>query len=77
MSDPNQPYHNQGFGSAFLWIIIVMFIIPVMAMMTLDDTWDDFQFPFGGTDTVITLKQIIAYATDFRVKSPADVLPQR
>ena len=42
MSDPNQPYHNQGFGVAFLWIIIVVFIIPVMAMMTLDDTWDRF-----------------------------------
>ena len=38
----NGPYHNQGFGIAFLWIIIVMFILPVMAMMTLDDTWDRF-----------------------------------
>jgi len=37
-----EPYHNKGFGIAFLWIIIAMFIIPVMAMMTLDDTWDRF-----------------------------------
>ncbi len=42
MSNPNQPYHNQGFGVAFLWIILVVFLFPLAAMMTVDDTWDRF-----------------------------------
>jgi len=42
LSDPNLPYHNKGFAPAFLWIIILVFIIPLAAMMTLDDTWDRF-----------------------------------
>ena len=42
MSNPNQPYHNQGFGVAFLWIIFVVFLFPLAAMMTVDDTSDRF-----------------------------------
>ena len=42
LTDPNQPYHNKGFAPAFLWIIILVFIIPLASMMTLDDTWDRF-----------------------------------
>jgi hypothetical protein len=42
MSDPNQPYHNKGFGVAFLWIIIITMLLPIAAMMTIDDTWDRF-----------------------------------
>jgi hypothetical protein len=38
----NEPYHNQGFGVAFLWIILVVFLFPLAAMMTIDDTWDRF-----------------------------------
>ena len=45
MSD--QPYHNKGFGAAFLWIILVMFILPVVAMMTLDDTFERFLQKYG------------------------------
>ena len=45
MSD--QPNHNKGFGAAFLWIILVMFILPVVAMMTLDDTFERFLQKYG------------------------------
>ena len=38
MTDPNQPYHNEGFGLAFFWIIVVVFLFPLVAMMTVDDT---------------------------------------
>ena len=47
MSDPNQPYHNKGFGVAFLWIIIITMLLPITAMMTLDDTWDRFLQKYG------------------------------
>ena len=47
MSNPNQPYHNEGFGVAFLWIILVVFLFPLAAMMTVDDTWDRFLSKYG------------------------------
>ena len=43
----NQPYHNQGFGLAFLWIIIIVFLLPLAAMMTMDDTWSRFLQKYG------------------------------
>lgn len=43
----NEPYHNQGFGIAFLWIILVVFLFPLAAMMTIDDTWDRFLQKYG------------------------------
>ena len=36
----NQAYHNKGFGVAFLWIIFLTMILPVIGLMTIDDTWD-------------------------------------
>ena len=45
MSD--QPYHNKGFGLAFITIILAMFILPVVAMMTLDDTFERFLQKYG------------------------------
>ena len=45
MSD--QPYHNKGFGLAFITIILTMFILPVVAMMTLDDTFERFLQKYG------------------------------
>ncbi len=42
MSDPNQPYHNKGFAPAFLWIIFLTMILPVVGLMTIDDTWSRF-----------------------------------
>ena len=42
-----EPYHNKGFGVAFLWIIIITMILPITAMMTLDDTWDRFLQKYG------------------------------
>ena len=47
MSDPNQPYHNKGFGVAFLWIIIITMLLPIAAMMPIDDTWDRFLQKYG------------------------------
>ena len=47
MSDSNQPYHNKGFGVAFLWIIIITMLLPIAAMMTIDDTWDRFLQKYG------------------------------
>ena len=28
MSNPNQPYNNEGFGWAFLWVIIMFLVVP-------------------------------------------------
>ena len=42
-----EPYHNKGFGVAFLWIIIITMILPITAMMTLDDTRDRFLQKYG------------------------------
>lgn len=36
MSDPNQPYHNQGFGLAFLWIILLFVIAPSLMILSID-----------------------------------------
>ena len=47
MTDPNQPYHNEGFGLAFFWIIVVVFLFPLVAMMTVDDTWSRFLQKYG------------------------------
>ena len=47
MSDPNQPYHNKGFGISFMWIILVVFIFPLVAMMSIDDTWSRFLKKYG------------------------------
>ena len=36
----NQAYHNKGFGTAFLWIIFLTMILPLIGLMFIDDTWD-------------------------------------
>ena len=36
MSDPNQPYHNQGFGLAFLWIVLAFVIAPSLMILSID-----------------------------------------
>ena len=36
MSDPNQPYHNQGFGLAFLWIVLLFVIAPSLMILSID-----------------------------------------
>ena len=43
----DQPYHNQGFGKSFLIIVLATFVLPVVAMMALDDTWDRFLKKYG------------------------------
>ena len=39
----NRPYHNEGFFPAFTVIVIVFFILPVVLMMGIDDTFDRFK----------------------------------
>ena len=39
----NRPYHNQGFFPAFTVIVIAFFILPVVLMMGIDDTFDRFK----------------------------------
>ena len=43
----NSPYHNKGFGVAFLWIMFLFLILPLVAMMTIDDTWSRFLKKYG------------------------------
>lgn len=37
MSNPNQPYHNQGFGWAFFWIVTMGLVFPSIIMLSIDD----------------------------------------
>ena len=37
MSNPNEPYHNEGFGPAFLTIIIFTLIIPGLIILSIDN----------------------------------------
>ena len=50
MSDPNQPYHNKGFGPAFLWIIFLFLILPTIVVLSIDDGWATYKQMrgFGG-----------------------------
>jgi hypothetical protein len=38
----SKPYHNQGFGTAFLVIVLGFFVLPVVLMMMMDDTFERF-----------------------------------
>jgi len=42
MSDPNQPYHNEGFGWAFFWIVTMGLVFPSIIMLSIDDGWAKF-----------------------------------
>ena len=42
-----KPYHNKGFGLAFLTIILFTMVLPIAAMMTIDDTWDRLLKKYG------------------------------
>ena len=35
-------YHNKGFGVAFMWIIIIMLIFPMILIFVSMGTWDMF-----------------------------------
>ena len=37
MSNPNEPYHNEGFGPAFLTIILFGLVLPGMIILSIDD----------------------------------------
>ena len=47
----NQPYHNEGFGQAFLLIIFLTIALPIIGIMTIDDTWDRFLAKYGAPFT--------------------------
>ena len=47
----NEPYHNEGFGQAFLLIIFLTIALPIIGIMTIDDTWDRFLAKYGAPFT--------------------------
>ena len=42
MSNPNQPYHNEGFGWAFMWIIIMFLVLPSIMILSIDNGFAKF-----------------------------------
>ncbi len=42
MTDPNQPYHNEGFGIAYITLLFFILIFPAMIIFTSLGTWDMF-----------------------------------
>ena len=42
MSDPNEPYHNEGFGVAFINIVIFLLIIPGLIILSIDNGFEKF-----------------------------------
>ena len=43
----NNAYHNEGFGIAFFWIFALFFILPVIGVLSIDDTWSRFAKKYG------------------------------
>tara|TARA_R100000664_G_C2741785_1_gene130151 strand:- start:1243 stop:1488 length:246 start_codon:yes stop_codon:yes gene_type:complete len=45
-----KPYHNEGFGWAFLWICIVFLVLPSIIMLSIDNGWEKYvnMRGFGG-----------------------------
>jgi ABC-type spermidine/putrescine transport system permease subunit II len=46
----NEPYHNEGFGWAFLWICIMFLVLPTIIVLSIDDGWEKYanMRGFGG-----------------------------
>ena len=42
MSNPNEPYHNEGFGPAFLTIIVFGLILPGLVILSIDNGFTKF-----------------------------------
>ena len=42
MSNPNEPYHNEGFGPAFLTIIVFVLILPGLVILSIDNGFTKF-----------------------------------
>ena len=42
MGDPNLPYHNEGFGWAFMWIIIMFLVLPSIMILSIDNGFAKF-----------------------------------
>ena len=49
MGNPNQPYHNKGFGWAFFWIVTMGLVFPSIIMLSIDDGFAKFMEMRGGT----------------------------
>ena len=42
MSNPNEPYHNEGFGWAFFWIVTMGLVFPSLIILSIDDGFAKF-----------------------------------
>ena len=42
MGDPNLPYHNEGFGWAFLNIVVFGLVLPGIIILSIDDGFSKF-----------------------------------
>lgn len=42
MGDPNLPYHNEGFGWAFLNIVLFGLVLPGVIILSIDDGFSKF-----------------------------------
>lgn len=45
MSD--QANNNKGFGLSFLWIVLIAFVTPAIAVLSMGDTWERFLKKYG------------------------------
>ena len=58
MGNPNEPYHNEGFGSAFLTIILFGLVLPGIIILSIDNGFT--KFVLWGTLGVIAVLVILA-----------------
>ncbi len=49
MSNPNEPYHNQGFGVAFMYIVLFALILPSLVILSIDNGFSKFWEMRGAT----------------------------
>ena len=42
MSNSNEPYHNEGFGWAFMWIISMFLVLPSIMILSIDNGFAKF-----------------------------------
>jgi len=47
VEEQNNNNNNKGFGLAFMTIVLVMFILPSVALLSIGDTWERFISKYG------------------------------
>ena len=47
MEEQNNNNNNKGFGLAFMTIVLVMFVLPSVALLSIGDTWERFISKYG------------------------------